>query len=277
MTKYMALTEYLNSRSELFFTISFAELDHIVELPPSAKKHPAWWANSRNAHSQASGWLDAGFNASPDFVTGRVRFQRGAAQGKGARWLETTPRTAPLRRSNVAGVGKQWSEFRDRVTSTSEGRLPTDGFTRAGLVKHKGLNLSPPAPRVGRHRHRYGLGPFARLIMPPLPEAPGLYLWQEEADIVYVGQTRTPLRQRLGSQGYSTISGYNTLAREPGRHNGGQETNCRVNALANEALSSGRALSIWYRVADASDVLAEEARWMATFGTPRWNLRVEQP
>jgi hypothetical protein len=27
------------------FTISFAELDHIVELPPSAQKHPAWWAS----------------------------------------------------------------------------------------------------------------------------------------------------------------------------------------------------------------------------------------
>jgi hypothetical protein len=83
MTKYSALTEYLNGRSELSFTISFTELDHIVDLPPSAKKHPAWWANSRNAHAHAATWLDAGFNATPDFVTGRVRFQRGGDQGRG--------------------------------------------------------------------------------------------------------------------------------------------------------------------------------------------------
>jgi hypothetical protein len=107
--------------------------------------------------------------------------------------------------------------------------------------------------------------------MPPLPDAPGLYLWQEEDEIVYVGQTRTPLRERLGSRGYATISGYNTLAREPGRRNHGQETNCRVNALANEALSSGRELSIWYRVVDASAAVAEETLWIATFGKPRWN------
>ena len=83
MTKYSALTEYLNHRSELSFSLSFTELDHVVELPPSAKKHRAWWANSRNAQWHASAWLDAGFNATPDFVTGRVRFERGGDQGRG--------------------------------------------------------------------------------------------------------------------------------------------------------------------------------------------------
>jgi hypothetical protein len=82
MNKYTALSEYLNSRSEFSFTISITELDHIVELPPSAKKHAAWWANSRNAHAHSATWLDAGFNATPDFVMGKVRFQRGGDQGR---------------------------------------------------------------------------------------------------------------------------------------------------------------------------------------------------
>jgi hypothetical protein len=43
--------------------------------------------------------------------------------------------------------------------------------------------------------------------------------------VVYVGQTRAPLSVRLGSQGYSTISKYNTFARQSGRTNGGQQTN----------------------------------------------------
>jgi len=81
--KYDALTDYLNQRSEISFTVSFAELDQIVDLPASAKKHRAWWANSRNSQWQASAWLDAGYNATPDFVTGRVQFERGGDQGRG--------------------------------------------------------------------------------------------------------------------------------------------------------------------------------------------------
>ena len=109
--------------------------------------------------------------------------------------------------------------------------------------------------------------------MPPLPNAPGLYLWQADDEIVYVGQTRMPLKKRLGPNGYSSISAYNTFAREPGRRNGGQQTNCRVNALANAALSAGRTLTIWYRATDEGR--AEEAQWMATFGLPTWNRRLE--
>lgn len=152
---------------------------------------------------------------------------------------------------------------------------PTDGFTRAGTVGYKELGLLPGTLRDGRLRHPYGDGPFARLVMPPLPSDPGLYLWQADEEIVYVGQTKMPLKTRLGSNGYSTISAYNTFAREPGRRNGGQQTNCRVNALANAALVAGRTLTIWYRTTD--DGLADEARWMATFGLPPWNRRLESP
>jgi len=150
-----------------------------------------------------------------------------------------------------------------------------DGFTLAGPVANRGLNIAPPPLPVGRQRHPFGDGPFARLVMPTLPDEPGLYLWQQEEDIVYVGQTRTPLRKRLGPNGYATISGYNTLAREAGRTNGGQQTNCRVNALANAALVGGHVLRIWYRVTDAADARSEEARWMNAFGLPAWNRRIE--
>jgi hypothetical protein len=111
--------------------------------------------------------------------------------------------------------------------------------------------------------------------MPSLPGAPGLYLWQADEEIVYVGQTRMPLRARLGPNGYSSISAYNTFAREPGRRNGGPQTNCRVNALVNAALVDGRKLTIWYRVTE--DGVAKEAEWMATFGLPIWNRRLEPP
>jgi len=99
--------------------------------------------------------------------------------------------------------------------------MSLDGFVCAGQVLHRGLNLDPLEPPPGRSRHAFGGGPFARHVMPPLPAAPGLYVWKRDDTVVYVGQTPTPLTKRLGSNGYSTISTYNTLAREPGRNNGG--------------------------------------------------------
>ena len=152
----------------------------------------------------------------------------------------------------------------------------TEGFTCAGPVGNLGLNLFPASPPVGRLRHPYGAGPFARLVMPQLPNEPGLYLWDVEGSIVYVGQTRTPISKRLGSNGYATISTYNTLARQPGKTNGGQQTNCRINALANAQLSLGQRIAIWYRVIAAEAAASEEARWMSIFGAPDWNRRIER-
>jgi hypothetical protein len=150
------------------------------------------------------------------------------------------------------------------------------GFANAGNVGHRGLNL--PAPDIPHHRqrHQYGLGPFARLVMPALPDAPGVYLWQEDNEIVYVGQTRTPLKKRLGPNGYSAISAYNTLARETNRRNGGQQTNCRVNALANKSLAARHALSIWYRITSALGAADLERDWMTSFGMPKWNRNLRQ-
>ncbi len=112
--------------------------------------------------------------------------------------------------------------------------------------------------------------------MPRLPNEPGVYLWEVNGSIMYVGQTRTVLSKRLGANGYATISTYNTLARQPGKTNGGQQTNCRINALANSALVSGQRIAIWTRVTAAAEAQEEEARWMTTFGVPAWNRRAER-
>jgi hypothetical protein len=149
----------------------------------------------------------------------------------------------------------------------------TEGFTRAGPVDDIALNLLPPELPLGRQRHSYGAGPFAKLRMPALPNEPGVYLWAQDEQILYVGQTRLPLRARLGPQGYSTISNYNTFARQPGRTNGGQQTNCRINALANRVLSDGHVLTIWYRTTQADEARYVEAEWMRNFGIPPWNRR----
>ena len=147
----------------------------------------------------------------------------------------------------------------------------SDGLTLAGIVVPHALDVYPPEPPASRVRHAYGDGPFAALRMPPLPANPGLYVWCASGQPVYVGQTRGTLRSRLGPNGYSTISTYNTFARQPGRTNGGQQTNCRVNALANTALRAGHELTVWYRVTTAMDALHAEAQWMRSNGLPPWN------
>jgi hypothetical protein len=152
----------------------------------------------------------------------------------------------------------------------------TEGFVEAGRIVALALNVESQLLPQGRQRHAYGNGPFAKLKMPPLPDAPGLYLWVQDDQVVYVGQTRMPLKIRLGSQGYATISNYNTFARQPGRTNGGQQTNCRINALANQSLFEGHILTIWYRTTDALNAAVEESKWMRTFGLPPWNRKDER-
>lgn len=157
------------------------------------------------------------------------------------------PSPFPARRSAPKTAERTHSIIRGmRPTQKLPERLDalTEGFNSAGPVAHRGLNRPPADPPVGRARHSFGGGPFARLVMPPLPSEPGLYLWELDGQVVYVGQTRTPLSKRLGSNGYSTIATFNTLARQPGRTNGGQQTNCRVNALANQALAGCHKLTI---------------------------------
>jgi hypothetical protein len=152
---------------------------------------------------------------------------------------------------------------------------PTDGFTLAGRIEYERLNLCPPACRVGRSRHAYGFGPFAKLTMPVVPDRPGIYLWVVDGMAMYVGQTTGSLRKRVGSNGYATISAYNTLAREPGRKNGGQQTNCRINALANTVLAKGQEILLWYRETEVEAARSGESQWMTQFGVPPWNRRVE--
>jgi hypothetical protein len=112
--------------------------------------------------------------------------------------------------------------------------------------------------------------------MPELPNDPGLYLWDVDGTVMYVGQTRTSLSKRLGSNGYATITTYNTLARQPGKTNGGQQTNCLINALANAVLPAENRIAIWYRVTSAEDAGTEEVRWMSIFGVTEWNRKIER-
>jgi len=63
MSKYDPLADALAETAENRRRITFAEIERILgaPLPPTARKDNAWWANNANGHSQARGWLHAGF------------------------------------------------------------------------------------------------------------------------------------------------------------------------------------------------------------------------
>ena len=88
MGKYQPLAEFLKERTSDDWDASFAEVEKILNfpLPPSARKHRSWWGNaSRGNHSQAKGWIDAGWAIAPQEVNlreGRVRFIKTRKAGR---------------------------------------------------------------------------------------------------------------------------------------------------------------------------------------------------
>lgn len=81
MSKYAPLAQFLteqaNTRNEI--SLSFERVEEIIEtdLPPSARKHNAWWANDATTHPQAQQWLGAGWRVSGvDMRNETVTFER---------------------------------------------------------------------------------------------------------------------------------------------------------------------------------------------------------
>ncbi len=63
MSKYTPLRRFLESQSGNRAALSFQEVERILgfALPPSARKHQPWWANTGGSHVHAAAWLDAGW------------------------------------------------------------------------------------------------------------------------------------------------------------------------------------------------------------------------
>ena len=78
MAKYDLLVEHLNRSGADEVTISFDEVDDLVEgLPPSAYERAQWWANDSVGPAQSKTWLNAGWRvATHDLPQGWVTFVR---------------------------------------------------------------------------------------------------------------------------------------------------------------------------------------------------------
>jgi len=90
--KYEPLLRFLQARFDaVSIRLSFAEIDEVLgfQLPRSARDHQAWWSNTRQGHSHAAAWLDAGWRtAMLDLPGQRITFVKSSAdalsEGPGA-------------------------------------------------------------------------------------------------------------------------------------------------------------------------------------------------
>ncbi len=85
MSKYHPLQVYLSRQTHQEAAMAFREIERVLgfTLPPSARRHQAWWANNVGTHVNARAWRDAGWKTSRvDLTSERVVFVRDDA-GKG--------------------------------------------------------------------------------------------------------------------------------------------------------------------------------------------------
>ena len=113
--------------------------------------------------------------------------------------------------------------------------------------------------------HAHGRGTFVRLRTEHLPPEPGVYaVVGNDGDVLYVGRARDSIRRQWSPQGYAVIHARNCFQ-------GGQSTNCRVNALIADQLSRGRTLALWtLATPDPTPIETSIIRRLR----PPWNLKL---
>jgi hypothetical protein len=65
MSKYDPLTRHLAQRNLARIAMQFSELEKLLgfDLPPSARKHRAWWSNNPSNSVMTKAWLAAGYQS----------------------------------------------------------------------------------------------------------------------------------------------------------------------------------------------------------------------
>ena len=79
MTKYAPLTDHLTNRKQARIPMRFDELERLLgfPLPPSARKHRAWWSNNPSNSVMTKAWLAAGYQSeSVDLDAEKLIFAR---------------------------------------------------------------------------------------------------------------------------------------------------------------------------------------------------------
>jgi len=111
MSRYEPLTRFLEARLEGQIPLTFGEIERILHrsLPPSARQHQPWWANT-STHSHAGAWMRAGWRTGDvNLASERVTFYRTNVSAR-PRATAESPRTYSVEAQNLTPVAAKMLE-----------------------------------------------------------------------------------------------------------------------------------------------------------------------
>ncbi len=100
MSKYAPLTHHLASRRVAHVPMTFKELENLLgfQLPPSSRKHRAWWSNNPSNNVMTKAWVSAGYRTEDvDIEKERLVFQKINSTSGAATDEATRPMLGPKR------------------------------------------------------------------------------------------------------------------------------------------------------------------------------------
>jgi hypothetical protein len=132
MSKYTPLRDFLQKQRREEVRLTFAEIERLIggSLPPSARKHRAWWSNNPSNSVITEAWLNAGFRTEQvDMAQGRLVFHRDHDE-------TPAPASSPASKAGEPGL-----------------RHPLFGMLKGLMRIAPGTDLTQPAdPDWGRER-----------------------------------------------------------------------------------------------------------------------------
>jgi hypothetical protein len=125
-------------------------------------------------------------------------------------------------------------------------------------LKHKG------DPLYKRFLNAYGDEAYScfRLADPDARRAKGIYVYEVDGAIMYIGRCRDSMSKRI-DQGYGKIHPKNCYI-------DGQATNCHLNSLITK---QAMATKLWLFVLDASEKIEAAERELVRAYRPPWNIQ----
>lgn len=229
--KYNALGEYLYQSGQGEVMLHFDRIKDILgfDLPPSASKYRAWWANG--GHTQSDAWMGYGYEVAwVNEHKQEVRFRKMGepvkvppAKAVGAKADAVMPVNPDA--DTITVCGYDFTYIQDiKPERDSDGKIveyaPQSRYSNS----------------QGKRLHYYGSGTFCRFSI-DAGNWPGVYLWVVDGEIIYIGET-VKLGQRF-NMGYGRIEGVNC-------YEGGQMTNCKMNKVVLELTGTGKTIKLYF-------------------------------
>lgn len=137
MTKYEPLHRFLDAAQNDRIAMTFAEIEDLIgtQLPPSARKHRAWWSNNPSNSVITYAWLTAGYKSeNVDLEREKLVFRK-------------------MNQAESVDPGPQAST--DGATMTGA-RRPLIGFMKGLLTIAPGTDLTEPADPEWAEKFKIG-------------------------------------------------------------------------------------------------------------------------